>query len=309
MSDNVPACNEIYDQLRKSRIIASPPIRFNLTSPYPTYTPTQLDMRRKAEILKYNGVSQNTKTNGFTKSEKWAQLARGKTVPYSQYVIRNTSCSVASLKENIPTPSSSCGVPGPIVYLINDPTIPLYNYVNSRVYGITNPDKIMNWIIESTVNSYTDGVPATIFTLYIQPLIANPVYTYTLKTPISIVVQGNATEVLNIAISNVKLGVYYNGGLVTSSTTSSASWSNHIMKITPSGPFTATQYAGMVIISDIFLLTQPTYVYEFKLTFALPTIKPGTTVSIICDYKNSNSGCTVGVPSSDSPSDQTLLGV
>jgi len=217
-------------------------------------------MRRKAEILKYNGVSQNTKTNGFTKSEKWAQLARGKTSPYSQYAIRNASCFVASLKENIPTPSSSCGVPGPIMYLTNDPTIPLYNYVNSRVYGIINSDKIMNWIIESTDNSYADGVPATIFTLYIQPSIANPVYTYTLTTPISIFAHGRATEaLLLISVLDVKLEVYYNDGLVTSSNAMTYNWTRHPITITPLGTatqigsFTATRYVGMLSVSNILL--------------------------------------------------------
>jgi hypothetical protein len=41
------------------------------------YTKDQLDMRRKAEILKYNNNSSSTKTNNLTKAEKWSQLTKG----------------------------------------------------------------------------------------------------------------------------------------------------------------------------------------------------------------------------------------
>jgi hypothetical protein len=54
-----------------------PPIRMNLLSPYPKYERFDLDMRRKVEILKYDNNNSNTKTNNFTKNQKWSMLING----------------------------------------------------------------------------------------------------------------------------------------------------------------------------------------------------------------------------------------
>jgi len=264
-------------------------------------------MRRKAEILKHSGVSQNTKTNGLTKFESWAQLAKG-TTSLSQYAIMNANCSAASLKENILTPTSSCDVPGPVMYLINDPSVPLYNYAtNTRAYGIVNQSNIINWQIETMQNTFTDGVASTLFILYIQPAIANPVYTYTLRTPVSIFAQGTASSA-DISIQDVILGVYYNGGLVIQTKPIVYTHTFTNLAITAAGDFSATQYAGMLTVSNIFLLTQPTYVYDFKLTFSLPTT-PYVQVGVICAYENNATNCTTNGPSTESQFDQMLIGI
>jgi len=55
-----------------------PPIRFEgVQNPYlnTNYTPSQLDMRRKAEILQYNNNS--TQTNKLTKSQQFLKQSEG----------------------------------------------------------------------------------------------------------------------------------------------------------------------------------------------------------------------------------------
>ena len=138
--------NTLLMQKREKSLLYVPPIRFSLVSPYPNFTQSQLDMRRKAEILKYNGNNQNTKTNNLTKKELWSLLSKNKTnSKISQYTVSNNifgKTCVSDAKK--PTLTSSCDVPGPIIYLHNDPDIPLYNYNISRTFGIE--PKINNYL-------------------------------------------------------------------------------------------------------------------------------------------------------------------
>lgn len=128
----------IIDQRRKLRYFNVPPPRYTPINPYPLFTPKQLDMRRKAEILKYNNNKTSTKTNNLTKKEAYALLAKGNSNPYSQFTInqlqgQTTTCNADITK---PTWSTQCNVPGPPTLLYYDPEIPLYNYVNDAVQNI-----------------------------------------------------------------------------------------------------------------------------------------------------------------------------
>jgi hypothetical protein len=101
-----------------------PPTRYTPVNPYPQYSQIQLDMRRKIEIFKYAG-KESQQTNSMTKNQKWALLAnnaaRG-TNRSNQYY-----CAADRL---IPTLSSACNVPGPIITLTYDPSMILYNYAS-----------------------------------------------------------------------------------------------------------------------------------------------------------------------------------
>ena len=56
-----------------------PLTRFTPINPYRTtpYTKMQLDMRRKAEILKYSANKSASQTNNLTKKEQFALLVKG----------------------------------------------------------------------------------------------------------------------------------------------------------------------------------------------------------------------------------------
>jgi hypothetical protein len=129
----------LYNQLLCAQITAKrqlqlttiPPARIELqNTPYTNYTKYELDMRRKAEILKYNSNAQSNQTNNMTRSQKWSGIVNGNG-PVKQSRINalinnpNTQCPNDAL---IPTPTSSSDVPGPIIQLIDDESVPLYNY-------------------------------------------------------------------------------------------------------------------------------------------------------------------------------------
>jgi hypothetical protein len=139
----------IYNDLEQRRQLAlfnKPIARLSLISPYPDYTKSQLDMRRKVEILKYSNGAQNTKTNNFTKKQQWAMLVNGSTQNPSQYDIINNN---VKFEKDRPMSSSASGIPGTPIMLQYDETIPLYNYKNQRTYNINNS------IIETIYDLFT----------------------------------------------------------------------------------------------------------------------------------------------------------
>lgn len=143
MADQTNICRIIEPLFERKRVFALnnvPPPRLNIVSPYPVYSNFQLNMRRKAEILKYTSSQQNSKTNTLTKNQLFANLARNINA-ISQYQINDPSYTnlVCDEDKTKPTLSSSCDIPGPPILLQYDPTVPLYNYINSnRSSAITN---------------------------------------------------------------------------------------------------------------------------------------------------------------------------
>jgi len=142
-------CNILRNKQQQQNLPT--PIRFNLYNPYigSNYTKYDLDMRRKSEILKYKSNASNSQTNNLTKKQLWALIAKGSYNQLSQEqlnraMIINNKVGVlkdCSLNYIIHTPTSFCDVPGPIISLYNDDSIPLYNYnenINNRSYGKTN---------------------------------------------------------------------------------------------------------------------------------------------------------------------------
>ena len=109
----ISSCSNQRDQRKKFFFFeGANNVRFNMVSPY-TYN-SDLNMRRKVEILKYirphkNNVSKN----------KYSNLAQQNNKQVSRITCNNT---------NIPVPTSSSDVPGPVIYLQEDPTVPLYKY-------------------------------------------------------------------------------------------------------------------------------------------------------------------------------------
>ena len=102
-------------------------------------------MRRKAEILKYSGKNESTKSNGtMTKAQKFTQLVNGKGP--QQKLVDPVTRSFRESEEQIFCDSSlnrvysgASGVPGPSIPLYLDESIPLYNYVVKRTYNETDP--------------------------------------------------------------------------------------------------------------------------------------------------------------------------
>ena len=102
-----------------------------LVSPYPQHNYSQLEMRRKIEVLKYSNNSHNSK------NKTWSDLVKGNNRNSSQEFVRLTSIMDCPADDLLPTLSSSCDIPGKVFTLQLDPNVPLYNYVtnSNRTYN------------------------------------------------------------------------------------------------------------------------------------------------------------------------------
>ena len=95
-SDNV--CDQII-QRKKQMVFSVPPIRLEKSSPYPSYTKLQLDMRRKAEVLQYKGNSQASKGNNLTKKQQYGKIISGYNQFRSYATLYNTEATVVYNEE------------------------------------------------------------------------------------------------------------------------------------------------------------------------------------------------------------------
>jgi hypothetical protein len=332
MTDNYSDCSanyKVYLQRQKMQLLNIPPTRFTPTSPYPMYTRFQLDMRRKAEILKYSAAKTNTKTNNFTKSEKWAQLVSGnfQRRTYSQNDIINATNNLldCSSNETILTPTSASGVPGPIMYLYNDPTVPLYNYVVNRSYSILDDNNTQSW----NINPYNDiscenGDQTLVSLLGIRKYIQNDYTIFNLTTSVGIYVvgsvdtEGNSSSV-TLSISNIGCAIYYNDTVAATPTVTTSGLNTLTIDLSSSstGTFSASLFVGNITTDDFTLYTKPNMAYDIKLTFTLSyTGDDGesyftyTKKGVYCNLSSSNyelaTNCSISGKSTDTPSGFTL---
>ena len=294
-----------YCNLRSARRFNVPPPRLNLLSPYPYYTKEQLDMRRKAEILKYKAVDQNTKTNDLTKNQKWANLAKGRNMSqYANYYQSLNSEQDCPSDVTLPTLTTASDVPGPPMYLYYDPNVPLYNYLTHTSYGQGNFSNAL-WNL-FTINQllYLESQSASIRpmaqmdtyitevelgVIKISNLNQNLTNSYNISTPIGIWLTGiyvgtgfdsNALTYarppipsFTIQITSIQVNVYYDGKIVTP--VSNASYINPTgfdkitvdISNTNAQIFYTVQYVGMLNINNLTLLTNSNSIYDIKVEF------------------------------------------
>lgn len=325
-------------QRRIQMLFNIPPIRYEPQSPYvqyPQFNQKDFDMRRKVEILKYEGNKTNTKTNKFKKTERWAQLVNGKTQKTSFTSIFNTTidnttdvyttteskatvpeCSADDL---IPTPTSSSGIPGPITYLVYNPNVPLYNYATqTNAYAFTDSNDNDKWKYSITNDiKCQSGVETKIFTLYIKPSIDQYSYTYSFDIPIGIYANGTniPNAILNqplsfnnlgLNINSIEISAYYSNQKVTLQKTPSIIPSNNIsmnynISFTPTSiynSYTSVLYSGMLHVSNVYLFTEPGYIYDIFMKFNMTLNTSGNTTynssitttsyGVICNLSSNN---------------------
>jgi len=273
-------CN-VLQQLRRRRISTDMPLRFDnlASSPYPTYTQYELDMRRKAEILQYRANNKNTMQNNLTQTELYSQMVNG------SYQITNqtTSCPDAMIKK----PTYYSDVPGPIQNLYFNPEIPLYNLQVTREYTdlyYSNNDK---WIYTSYTSVISNSASDVLIgSLTIKNGIDDTNYSFSLRIPINMYVSGrNNTELDNtldfvrtaseMTISNTSCNVYYNDISLNSPNVArpvnpiidATNISTIRLNTTNSGNnlFEANVFAGYITINNINLYTVNGYTYDFKI--------------------------------------------
>jgi hypothetical protein len=320
----------VCSQRKQSKLLSAPPIRLELQpSPYPAYNQQQLNMRRKIEILKYSGINQNTKTNSQSKSQKWSQITRGKNT-VSASLLKNGTFDCSG-DEYIPTPTSSCDVPGPVIILQYDDTVPLYNYAtNINNYAIINETITDLWKTFPVDNTafLTDtsikaiDVSASLTELYIQSIVDQHTYNFVLKTSVGIYVSGitGETNVPNtLSIVGMDVIVCYNTVPVKVIPIQILNVFNSLTFTTSTAGqnFSALLYVGDLITPSFNLVTDPEYVYDIKIKFTFKqSLSQGTSLTALGAYANLTSdkinvstNCTItSIPYAANTIPFTLIG-
>jgi hypothetical protein len=264
-----------------------PHVRRDITSPYPANTQFELDMRRKAEILKYN--YQSSKVGKTTRAQRWTILNNNATA-----FNRNNRCIVPD-NQIIYTPSTSSDVPGPMIQLYEDPSIPLYKFIGKQqdepenVFPYPDYTELFNVFPNyhpTFQKSKTSGVADII--------LINPTKTYYIAefmTPFAITIQGvktpvtqnNPIDVTYIKVSIIPQGIpfslFYSDASVNlltppttklyqKSTVTDVSFVEMVIDVSnTSGSFYASQYVGNVKTTNVNMLSQKQYVYSLNYLF------------------------------------------
>jgi hypothetical protein len=243
MATNPTISDVCYQRKQRMSLFTVAPTRFTPISPYPQYKQYDLDMRRKAEVLSYNAAKSNTKTNNYTKAEKYALFVKGvnqsgsyatlvyptATTVFSEgndflgtvdtsytvfasYIKKATAQDCSNL-DMIPTPTSSSDVPGPIQYLYRDLTLPLYNYAtNQNSYSSGTVTSTDMWVTnaDKMQNIFCNGLglDTLLFTIGILNPIDKPSYNFTVEMPIALTYSAIVSHNTNpVDISNISLTV------------------------------------------------------------------------------------------------------
>jgi hypothetical protein len=287
---------------RRQQMLFNVPLSRNelQTSPYlatatkPAYKKQQLDMRRKAEILKHSSNTTSSQTNLLSRKEKWAQISRA-----------NYSGNILFCPDDItiPTLSSACDVPGPITVLFNDPTVPLYNYATkTNSYGINNGTDGLNWTTNYVPNALLSGyTQTTIASLYIKNNQNISLRKFNIKTPFCIYVTGKNISPsgpfeITITINTITTIAYYSGnqvmavnGIPTYSYSTQQTPINLTLKPIDNVMnfnYSAFVYSGILNLGNINLYTENGYIYDIKTVFGYTLSSPNTTNPTIKNNTN-----------------------
>jgi hypothetical protein len=265
----------ICDQQKQQLLFNKPLPRYTPISPYPQFTQQQLNMRRKVEILKYSSNTSSSQTNNLTRKEKWAKISNAK------YSGNTLFCPGDAY---LPTLSSSCDVPGPIVILQNNPTVPLYNFATKTAsYAVNNATQNPNYlsILDSNILTYSN-TETGIAKLNIKNNQNVNMHKFSITTPFCFHISGSnilptGPLDLQLLINSMSVITYYSGvetltlnGVPTYQYTTM----NIPIQLTLTPPnttspfsFSAFVYGGILKLSNINLYTEPGYIYDIKLSF------------------------------------------
>jgi hypothetical protein len=205
-------------------------------------------------------------------------------------IIKNGRLQKKCNTDLIPTPTSSSGIPGPIMYLIKDTNVPLYNYTKkTNAYGIINSTVINPWetFTENNIIFY-GSVINKLFTLTINSTISDYAYNFNVQTPLYLFFSGNPKNTLlsdttriltnTIEITNIIVTVFYNSSVVKLAKPVTITPATQfpiitfkvpLIKNVPKQSFEGSIYLGLLNLSNLYLYTQPGYVYDINITIVL----------------------------------------
>jgi hypothetical protein len=299
-------------QRKQSQLANIPPTRLEINSPYGgKYSKFDLDMRRKAEVLKYANNASNTKTNNATKRGIFARLANLKQSPTANKAAAVINCPI---DPSILTSTTASGVPGPPMLLYDDESVPLYKYV-SNVDSYAQIQTTISDVFVITPNKnkrfVNDISGQAISMLYTR--LADFGYldtTYTVNIPIGISISGKVLSLaggttLTVSLTSAQLALYYNSGLIEAKTYSGTTLSMtlNLAGSSPNALFSVqNQYVGNVSFDGWRIYSAPGYVYQWYALMHLsysgsasidPTVSLNTVVCLDPNVQTTASGSVV----------------
>jgi hypothetical protein len=207
---------------------------------------------------------------------------------------------------NFTRPSSSSGVPGPAINLYLDNNVPLVYYnTNVNAYGIINSNITTPWTtITKKDIFFSDSVSNLFMNLAINNKINYFAYTFSIKTPVSIYFTATVNSsvpdgpiylpnnTINIDAANIY--TFFNGSQITyqtqpiltldnpetlsfdisfnKGTVNNITYDSQGLMINNSyknNTITIQYYLGMLNISNLYLLTAASYIYDIDLNFVM----------------------------------------
>lgn len=286
--------NAICEQRKQFQLYNIPPVRYEPISPYNgTITQYQLNMRRKTEILKYNKNS--TQGPRMTQKQKLAAIFRGG---------YNAARVVCPDDYKIPVLTTSAGVPGPPMYLVEDPNVPLYNYAkDTNAYAENLYEDNEQWVFSTNMNQLCadNSTLIEVAKLVIRKPIQQPYTQFTYRTPVLFRMRGiglamdcsGATITTSIDTSTLSFRATYNNDKLENNTNLTSLFLKNSSISTPNSSISAIlsppapqpvvppalpistfnyfceAYVGILEISGIILTTSPGFVYGFNIKYIL----------------------------------------
>jgi len=210
---------------------------------------------------------------------------------------------------NIKRPSIYSGVPGPAINLYLDDKVPLVYYnKNVNVNGLINPKTTTLWNTITKNNIFfSDSINNLFMNLTINNSIDKFAYTFSMKIPISIYFSATVNHDIpdgdiylpnnNISISAINIFTFFNGNQINYQTqpiltldhpenisfdisfkkgyVEDITYDEHGIAINNSymnNTITIQYYLGMLNVSNLYLLTAPSYIYDIDLNFRMSEI-------------------------------------
>jgi len=283
--------------------------RYNPVSPYVDaitgastgITQSQVDMRRKVEILKYSSNRMPNQTNNLTKKQSWSMLVKSKTQKINVNQPNTVCPDPAGIYPSLPVLTTASDIPGPPMYLYEDPTVPLYNYYGTPTYAYddvaANVPYWQPYIYNNVVAA--SGLRTFVFGVDINDTINKPKLTFSVDVPIALHAEGTlygttAPPPITVTIATAVMDIYCNDVYISSlkQTASLSNWSMQFRLPTPGSgntgkSFAITQYLGDLSFNGIVLSTSPIYRFQFALTLNLVV---GLTSSVLSSYFTNPAG-------------------
>lgn len=230
---------------------------------------------------------------------------------FPQYTIVKGSAPMCN-EDSIPQPTSASGVPGPVMYLVKDNNVPLYNYATkNRSYGIINSQIINPWktIIETDIKFY-DTIIRNLFILIINESINEYAYNFRFQVPISIFFNSqcitDSPEFVDkhIGISDITIVVKYNNQIVqlqkVPQITSVTNFSNVTFNIPPlktGDTFNGQLYLGLLTVSNLYLYTQAGFIYDSNIIFSIDSGSLNANADFLSYFNNLTTGVISNISS------------